>query len=208
LNSFILKFLYRFPTPDRKVSEKSPSRRNNIKILVKRGWRKRGMAREVYSAIINSWSAKLVPCNGCILFLVHNEVIEIDIVMKPVTHCSCFFSVEAKLEMEQKTALVPMTQRVNVVEPLRQIAASPSGFSSNFAAQALKLMGEEVPYRLSQQVPLWSIQDVKQWVIQKGFDEDANAFECSRVDGDLLLLLTDGMLKNYIGMKNGILRAR
>lgn len=43
---------------------------------------------------------------------------------------------------------------------------------------------------------------------QKGFDKNAESFMTSRVDGDLLLQLTEEMLKTDIGMENGILRKR
>ena len=59
----------------------------------------------------------------------------------------------------------------------------------------MKLIGEPVPHKLSQQVPTWSIEDVAEWVKQIGFKEFADSFEKSRVDGDLLLQLDDQMLR-------------
>jgi hypothetical protein len=69
-------------------------------------------------------------------------------------------------------------------------------------------MGEEVPHKLSQQVPLWSTEDVREWVKQIGFAEYAANFVESRVDGDLLLQLTESNLRDDIGIKNGIRRQR
>ncbi len=97
---------------------------------------------------------------------------------------------------------------MQAIEPLKHVAASPNAIASKFAAQALRLVGEDVPHKLTQQVPLWSTQDVRQWVIQNGFASVAEKFVESRVDGDLLLQLTDEMLKDDIGVTNGILRKR
>ncbi|MFN9942379.1 MAG: hypothetical protein ACK56I_23195, partial [bacterium] len=65
-----------------------------------------------------------------------------------------------------------------------------------------------MPHKLSQQVPTWSVEDVKEWVKQIGFPQFAESFVDSRVDGDLLLQLTEEMLREDIQMKNGILRRR
>ena len=43
-------------------------------------------------------------------------------------------------------------------------ARSPDFVASCLASEALKLIGEEVPHKLSQQVSLWSVEDVAHWV--------------------------------------------
>ena len=53
---------------------------------------------------------------------------------------------------------------IEVIEPLRKVASSPDSVASRLASEALKLIGEEVPHKLSQQVPLWSVEDVAHWV--------------------------------------------
>lgn len=78
----------------------------------------------------------------------------------------------------------------------------------NISIPALRLIGEDVPHKLSQQVPLWSVEDVREWVKQIGFGEYEHNFFDSRVDGDLLLQLTEGNLKEDLGMVNGIRRKR
>jgi len=88
------------------------------------------------------------------------------------------------------------------------VASCPNAVASRYAAQALRLIGEEVPHKLSQQVPLWSTEDVREWVKQIGFAEYAGNFVDSRVDGDLLLQLTEENLKDDIGITNGIRRRR
>lgn len=52
------------------------------------------------------------------------------------------------------------------MEALKKVASCPNAIASKYAAQALRLIGEEVPHKLSQQVPLWTIADVKEWVKQ------------------------------------------
>ena len=41
-----------------------------------------------------------------------------------------------------------------------KVASSPDSVASCLASEALKLIGEEVPHKLFQQVPLWSVEDV------------------------------------------------
>lgn len=99
--------------------------------------------------------------------------------------------------------------QIGAVEPLKILASSPNAIASKYAAQTLRLIGEEVPHKLSQQVPLWSIQDVREWVRQIGFADHCDSFaDVCKMDGDLLLQLTEEMLRDDIGMRNAILRKR
>lgn len=61
-------------------------------------------------------------------------------------------------------------REINAVDALKQVASCPNAIASKYAAQALRLIGEEVPHKLSQQVPLWTIKDVKEWVKQVNFN--------------------------------------
>ncbi|KAL1122631.1 hypothetical protein AAG570_002958 [Ranatra chinensis] len=99
-------------------------------------------------------------------------------------------------------------REMGAVEALKRVAACPNAIASKFAAQALRLVGEEAPRKLTQQVPLWNFDDVVTWISQIGFGEFAENFATSRVDGDLLLQLTEENLRNDIGIKNGILLKR
>ncbi|XP_021941773.1 sterile alpha and TIR motif-containing protein 1 isoform X3 [Zootermopsis nevadensis] len=116
------------------------------------------------------------------------------------------FCMEAGIKKQQgKTEIFG---EIGAIEPLKKVASCPNAVASKYAAQALRLIGEEVPHKLSQQVPLWSTEDVREWVKQIGFAEYANNFVDSRVDGDLLLQLTEENLKDDIGITNGIRRRR
>jgi len=55
---------------------------------------------------------------------------------------------------------------INAIEPLKRLAAGTDPLAARFAAQALHYIGEEVPHKLSQQVPLWTTQDVVRWLRQ------------------------------------------
>lgn len=55
---------------------------------------------------------------------------------------------------------------------------------------------------------MWSVDDVLSWVKRAGFSAFAEAFKESEVDGDLLLQLDEDMMKQDLGIENGILRKR
>lgn len=116
------------------------------------------------------------------------------------------FCMEAGIKKEQGNTEI--FREIGAIEPLKIVASCPNAIASKFAAQALRLIGEEVPHKLSQQVPLWSVEDVKEWVKQIGFAEYEKNFCESRVDGDLLLQLNDENLREDIQILNGIRRRR
>ena len=58
------------------------------------------------------------------------------------------------------------------------------------------------------QVPLWTVDDVACWIRQIGFETDLPAFIEAGVDGDLLLQLDEGNIRDDICIKNGIHRKR
>jgi hypothetical protein len=74
------------------------------------------------------------------------------------------FCMEAGIKKQQgKTEIFG---EIGAIEPLKKVASCPNAVASKYAAQALRLIGEEVPHKLSQQVPLWSTEDVREWVKQ------------------------------------------
>ncbi|MCL4143088.1 UNVERIFIED_CONTAM: hypothetical protein GTU68_010389, partial [Idotea baltica] len=116
------------------------------------------------------------------------------------------FCMEAGIKKKQRN--LDIFREIGAIQPLKEVASSPNAIASRYAIQALNLMEEEVPHKLSQQVPLWSSEDVWEWVKHIGFSSFADAFLESKVDGDLLLRITDQNLKEDIGLTNGILRQR
>uniref|UniRef100_A0A6G1S8W9 ADP-ribosyl cyclase/cyclic ADP-ribose hydrolase n=1 Tax=Aceria tosichella TaxID=561515 RepID=A0A6G1S8W9_9ACAR len=120
---------------------------------------------------------------------------------------ACFhFAMEAHIKREQ--GQTHLFKEIGSIEPLRRAGSSPIAIASKFACQALRLIGEPEPHKLSQQVPLWTCDDVCEWVAQVGFERFAQAFRESHVDGDLLLQLDEEMLRFDIGIENGIIRRR
>ncbi|UYV64377.1 SARM1 [Cordylochernes scorpioides] len=116
------------------------------------------------------------------------------------------FAMEAGIKSRQGNTQI--FTEIGAVDALKKVASSPNAIASRFAAQALRMIGEAVPRKLSQQVPVWAVEDVEEWIKQVGFSEFVSSFAKSRVDGDLLLQLDDKMLLEDIGMENGILRRR
>ena len=74
------------------------------------------------------------------------------------------FAMEARIKKDQGN--IDIFQEIGAIVPLKQVARSPSKIASKYARQALKLIGEEVPPVLSLQVPLWTTNDVVEWVKQ------------------------------------------
>lgn len=116
------------------------------------------------------------------------------------------FCMEAGIKKQQGNT--DIFREIGAIEPLKRVASCPNAIASKFAAQALRLIGEKVPHKLSQQVPLWSTEDVREWVKQIGFGEYEMNFYESKVDGDLLLQINEANLCEDIGIKNGIRRKR
>ncbi len=118
------------------------------------------------------------------------------------------FCMEAGI-IQKSQGSTDIFSEIGAIDPLKSVASSPNAIASKYAAQTLRLIGEEVPHKLSQQVPLWSSEDVREWVRQIGFDDHCESFaDVCKVDGDLLLQLTEEMLRDDIGMRNAILRKR
>nr|SVE79312.1 EOG090X00FC [Daphnia magna] len=118
------------------------------------------------------------------------------------------FCMEAGI-IQKSQGSTDIFSEIGAIDPLKSVASSPNAIASKYAAQTLRLIGEEVPHKLSQQVPLWSNEDVREWVRQIGFDGHCESFaDVCKVDGDLLLQLTEEMLRDDIGMRNAILRKR
>ncbi|XP_013411301.1 sterile alpha and TIR motif-containing protein 1 isoform X5 [Lingula anatina] len=116
------------------------------------------------------------------------------------------FAMEANIKSEQNKKGI--FKEIAAIEPLKKVAGSPNKLASKLAAEALRIVGEEVPHSLTQQVPLWSVEDVRHWVTEIGFGEYAKTFVQFHVDGDLLLLLSEQNLRDDLGMQNGITRKR
>ncbi|KAG9511230.1 Sterile alpha and TIR motif-containing protein 1, partial [Fragariocoptes setiger] len=119
---------------------------------------------------------------------------------------SFHFAMEAYIKKAQSQTDV--FRAIGAVGPLQRVASSPIAIESKFACQALRLCGEQVPHRLSQQVPLWQVDDVVAWVKQIGFAAYSSAFVDAQVDGDLLLRIDERTLSDDLGVTNGLRRRR
>lgn len=126
---------------------------------------------------------------------------------EPQALAAFHFAMEAGIKSEQGRKKV--FTEIEAIEPLKKVAStSPNPTASRLAADALKILGEEIPHRLSQNVPLWSNEDVIFWVSQVNFSEYIPQFKKCQVDGDLLLRMTDDDLIESIGMPLSLERKR
>jgi len=71
-----------------------------------------------------------------------------------------------------------------------------------------KITNQKSKYEPKNEVPVWTEEDVTSWVARSGFQDFAPAFQELRVDGDMLLQLTETEIRDDIGISNGILRKR
>ncbi|XP_078335172.1 NAD(+) hydrolase SARM1-like isoform X1 [Crassostrea virginica] len=116
------------------------------------------------------------------------------------------FAMEAGIKMEQGKKDV--FYEIGAIEPLKCLASSPNPTTSKLASEALRIIGEELPHKLSQQVPIWTMEDVVFWVNRTGYEEYAECFSKCKVDGDLLLTLTEDDLACSIRMNCKITQKR
>ncbi|XP_071178832.1 NAD(+) hydrolase sarm1-like [Mytilus edulis] len=116
------------------------------------------------------------------------------------------FAMEAGIKSLQKKTEV--FHEVGAIRPLKRLASSPNATTSKLACEALRIIGENLPHKLTAQVPVWTVEDVKFWVSQNGFEEFAVNFERCKVDGDLLLTLTEEDLSGSLHIKCRIAHKR
>jgi hypothetical protein len=70
------------------------------------------------------------------------------------------------MELEPFFRFFQIFDEIGAIEPLKALASGTNKLASKFATQALQIIGEEVPYKLSPQVPLWTTDDVTHWLQQ------------------------------------------
>ncbi|ESO97457.1 hypothetical protein LOTGIDRAFT_114826 [Lottia gigantea] len=126
--------------------------------------------------------------------------------MEAQTLAAFHFAMESYIKAEQ--GRTEIFHEIDAVEPLKKIASSPNAVASKLAVEALKIIGEKIPHKLSQQVPLWTVDDVIYWVSQVGFSKYSDRFQEEQIDGDLLLTLSLDDLTDGLDMKNSVVRKR
>ena len=120
---------------------------------------------------------------------------------------SFHFAMEATIK--SKSSKHEVLKKIGAIAALQKVASCPNDSASKLAAKALRTLGEDIPHHLSQQVPLWSVNDVFTWVERVAeFPEYAQSFLACRIDGDLLLQITEDQLHADVEMTNGLHRKR
>lgn len=112
----------------------------------------------------------------------------------------------SKARIEKPLSNKSMFRATNVIKPPKKAAICSNDTAPRLAKQSCQLI--VAPSRLDMSVHQWSAEDVRKWFKKSGFSEFANDLLENRVDGDLLLRLTEDELKNEIGIHNGILQKR
>jgi len=113
-----------------------------------------------------------------------------------------------KARINKQLSRKSMFSTINVIKPLKKVAICSNDTASRLADQSCQSIVEGVPHRLNMCVHRWSTEDVRKWFKKNGFGEFANNLLENRIDGDLLLRLTEDELKNEIGIHNGIMKNR
>ncbi|XP_039253118.2 uncharacterized protein LOC120330298 isoform X1 [Styela clava] len=127
---------------------------------------------------------------------------------------SFYFAMEASIKAKQQKTQIPETaflifSEIAAIIPLKRvIATSRSSIARILAGRCLKIIGEDVPRKLSPQIHLWDMEDVQSWLTVAGFRAFHASFRASTVDGEMLLLLTERELKEDLSMANNVHRKR
>ncbi|XP_033123187.1 sterile alpha and TIR motif-containing protein 1-like [Anneissia japonica] len=116
------------------------------------------------------------------------------------------FAMEATIKAEQGRTEIFYV--IGVIEPLRKLAASNTEIASTLAQQALTVIGEDIPHKLSYNISSWSLDEVGLWVDRNGFDEYSENFKKNKVDGHLLMTISTDELKEDIGISSRIMCRR
>ncbi|XP_033627458.1 sterile alpha and TIR motif-containing protein 1-like isoform X2 [Asterias rubens] len=116
------------------------------------------------------------------------------------------FAMEAAIKKEQGRHKV--FHDILVIPALRRVASSNNEIASKLCIQALRTIGEEIPAKLSFNISCWSVKEVQMWVKNIGFVNFCPAFERHKVDGDLLLTITEAELQLDIEMDSSLLKRR
>ncbi|XP_041097037.1 NAD(+) hydrolase SARM1 [Polyodon spathula] len=118
-----------------------------------------------------------------------------------------YLCVETSIKSRQNNTKI--FQEIGAVQSLKRIVSySSNGTTSSLAKRALRMMGEDIPRRISPAVPNWKSGEVQTWLQQIGFTAYTERFQELQVDGDLLLNITDLELRIDLGMTAGLTRKR
>ncbi|KAG2458918.1 SARM1 protein, partial [Polypterus senegalus] len=102
-----------------------------------------------------------------------------------------------------------LQNEIGAVQSLKRLVSySRDGITSGLAKRTLRMMGEDIPRRISPTVPNWKPSEVQTWLQQIGFMSYIERFQGLQVDGDLLLHLTEQDLSTDLGMTTGLTRKR
>ncbi|KAM7535615.1 hypothetical protein Aperf_G00000100490 [Anoplocephala perfoliata] len=117
------------------------------------------------------------------------------------------FAIAAQLKDNLIQELSPAS-KAKIESALVKVSGLKRDPAWKLAAHALYTMGSKVPRALSLQVFYWPIEDVVCWMNREGFESFAEKSKALKIDGDILLGLTEKELEEGLGITNCIVRRR
>lgn len=116
------------------------------------------------------------------------------------------FAMEASIKKDQNRTKV--FNDIGVISHLQRVASSNNDVAAKQASLALRTIGEDVPTKLSFNISCWTVKEVQMWLKNIGFSSFCPAFEKHRVDGDLLITITEEELRSDTEMESSLMRRR
>ncbi|KAJ8044288.1 Sterile alpha and TIR motif-containing protein 1 [Holothuria leucospilota] len=116
------------------------------------------------------------------------------------------FAMEASIKKDQNRTKV--FNDIGVISHLQRVASSNNDVAAKQASLALRTIGEDVPAKLSFNISCWTVKEVQMWLKNIGFSSFCPAFEKHRVDGDLLITITEEELRSDTEMESSLMRRR
>uniref|UniRef100_A0A5K3F208 ADP-ribosyl cyclase/cyclic ADP-ribose hydrolase n=1 Tax=Mesocestoides corti TaxID=53468 RepID=A0A5K3F208_MESCO len=117
------------------------------------------------------------------------------------------FAIAAILTPSTLQELAP-ANRASIESALVKVSGLKREPAWKLAALVLDKMGSTVPKALSLRVFHWPVEDVVCWMIREGFESIADKTTSLKIDGELLLGLTESEIEHGLGITNCIARRR
>nr|CDS30674.1 sterile alpha and tir motif containing protein [Hymenolepis microstoma] len=117
------------------------------------------------------------------------------------------FAIAAQLRANLLKELAPANKSM-IETALVKVSGLKRDPAWKLAAHALDIMGSKVPKALSLHVFNWPTEDVICWMNREGFEAVAERSKILKIDGDILLGLTEKELDEGLGISNCIIRRR
>jgi hypothetical protein len=113
-----------------------------------------------------------------------------------------YFLLQEVLARQSNKQFDVFSETNNIAALKKCAATTQNGFARELASNALRLMNQTVPVKLSNQVHFWDTEDVAIWFEINGFKDFSQIGMDSCCDGRMLLLITEEDLVTVFQMSN------